>query len=331
MPASHKKSVQSQQKTQKSRLRRKKDFLLSIIVPAYNEEGNIQPLLERIVKTASKYRYEVIFINDSSTDNTEEVIREAIKQNKNVRLISLVRNFHHQLAITAGYHHAQGDAVVTIDADLQDPPELIEDMIQKWQAGNDVVYARRSSRDESFFKTFTATVFYKLIDNLSDTEIPQNVGDYRLVDRKVADMLNTMPEKARFIRGLVAWGGFPTAYVTFDRYERERGETHYPFKKMLNFALDGIVSFSTRPLRFATYIGFASAFLGILGIVYAIYRRFFLPPEYWVEGWTATFVAIMFFGGVQLLTIGIIGEYIGRIYAQMQDRPDYLVREKVNF
>lgn len=310
---------------------RKKNFLVSIVIPAYNEEENIDPLLERIVKTVSKHKYEVIFVNDSSTDTTEAKIRAAIKQNKNVKLISLERNFHHQLAITAGYHHAQGDVVVTIDADLQDPPELIADMISHWQNGSDVVYARRTVRNEAFFKTFTASLFYKLIDGLSDTDIPQNVGDYRLVDRKVADMLNSMPEKARFIRGLVAWGGFKTSYVEFERNERIAGETHYPFKKMLNFALDGIVSFSTRPLRFATYIGFTAAGLGILGIVYALYRRFFLPPAYWVEGWTATFVAIMFFGGVQLLTIGIIGEYIGRIYAQMQGRPDYLVKEKVNF
>ena len=310
---------------------RKKDFLLSIIVPAYNEEGNIEPLVERLVNTVSKHKYEIIFINDSSTDSTEEKIKDAMANNKNIKLISLVRNFHHQIAITAGYHHAKGDAVVTIDADLQDPPELIAEMISRWQDGSDVVYALRSIRNESFFKTFSASLFYRLIDGLSDTDIPQNVGDYRLIDKKVAATLNSMPEKARFIRGLVAWGGFKTSFVTFERNERTAGKSHYPFKKMLNLALDGGVSFSTRPLRFASYIGFAAAGLGLIGIMYALYRRFFLPPESWVEGWTATFVAIMFFGGVQLLTIGIIGEYIGRIYAQLQGRPDYLIKEKVNF
>jgi dolichol-phosphate mannosyltransferase len=311
--------------------RSKKDFLLSIIIPAYNEEGNIQPLLDRLIPVVSKYNYEVIFINDASKDNTEEEIRSAISKDKNIKLLTFIRNFHHQVAITAGYKHAQGDAVVTIDADLQDPPELIEDMVQAWLKGSDVVYAQRTIRKESFFKTFTAFTFYRLIDLLSDTTIPQNVGDFRLVDRKVVDMLNAMPEKARFIRGLVAWGGFKTSYVRFERHQRTVGQTNYPFKKMLSFALDGIVSFSIKPLRFATYMGFAAASMGIVGIMYAVYRRLFLPHEYWIEGWTAMFVGVMFFGGVQLLTIGIIGEYIGRIYTQLQNRPDYLIKEKINF
>lgn len=308
----------------------KTDFLVSVIVPAYNEEGNITALLDRLIPILKPYRYEIIFVNDASQDSTEEEIKQAIETNENVKLISFVRNFHHQMAITAGYQHAKGDVVITIDADLQDPPELITDMIHAWQKGSDVVYAQRTVRKESFFKTFTAATFYKLIDFLSDTEIPQNVGDFRLVDRKVVDMLNSMPEKARFIRGLVAWGGFKTSYISFERHERTHGQTHYPFRKMLSFALDGIISFSSRPLRFATYMGFLAATIGILGITYAIYRRLFLPHEYWVEGWTAMFVGVMFFGGVQLLTIGIIGEYIGRIYSQLQNRPDYLIKEKVN-
>lgn len=308
----------------------KNDFLISVIVPAYNEQGNITPLLDRLIPVLKPHNYEVIFVNDASKDRTEEEIRAAIKENKNIKLITLVRNFHHQMAITAGYKHAQGDAVVTIDADLQDPPELITDMIAKWQQGSDVVYAQRAVRNESFFKTFTAATFYKLIDFLSDTDIPQNVGDFRLIDRQVVDMLNAMPEKARFIRGLVAWGGFKTSYITFERHERTIGETHYPLRKMVSLALDGIISFSSKPLRFASYIGFLAASFGMLGIAYAIYRRLFLPHEYWVEGWTAMFVGVMFFGGVQLLTIGIIGEYIGRIYSQLQGRPDYLIKEKVN-
>lgn len=309
----------------------KKDPLITVIVPAYNEQGNIFPMVDRLTSILKDFRYEIIFVNDASKDHTEEEIKEAITHNKKIKLISFERNFHHQMAITAGYHHSKGDAVITIDCDLQDPPELIPEMIKAWQDGSDVVYAKRSIRHEGFFKTLTAAGFYKLIDKLSDTDIPQNVADFRLIDRKVVEMLNSMPERARFIRGLVAWGGFKTSYVMYERNEREVGKTNYSLTRMITFALDGIVSFSTKPLRFATYIGFAAAILGILGITYAIWRRFFLPPEYWVEGWTATFVGIMFFGGVQLVTIGIIGEYIGRIYSQLQNRPEYLIKEKVNF
>lgn len=307
-----------------------KNFLLSVIIPVYNEEGNIEPLLTRLTPILSDYSYEIIFVNDGSRDNTVEEVKDAASKNKNIKIVSLVRNFHHQVALTAGYHFAKGDAVVSIDADLQDPPELIRDMIKKWQEGYMVVYAKRAVRHEGFFKTLTAQAFYRLIDQLSDTDIPQNVGDYRLIDKEVVTMLNNMPEKSRFLRGLVAWGGFPSTEIPFERNEREIGTTHYPLKKMITLALDGIVSFSTKPLKFAMYMGFFSALLGMLGIVYAVYRRFVLPQEYWVEGWTATFVGIMFFGGVQLVTIGIIGEYIGRIYSQVQGRPAFLVKEKVN-
>lgn len=308
----------------------KNSFVLSVIIPVFNEEGNIDPLLKRLVPIVSVYSYEILFVNDGSSDNTVEEIKSAAKKNKNIRLISFVRNFGHQTALTAGYRYTSGDAVVTIDADLQDPPELIHEMIEKWQQDRKVVYAKRIARHESFFKRNTARAFYWLIDHLSDTDIPQNVGDYRLIDKAVVNMLNEMPEKARFFRGLVAWGGFPTDYVTFERKEREHGETHYPLKKMISLAMDGIISFSTKPLRFATYVGFWAGFLGLLGIAYALYRRFFLPTEYWVEGWTATFVGIMFFGGIQLMTVGIIGEYIARIYGQVQGRPDYLIEEKFN-
>ncbi len=308
----------------------KKDFLLSVIVPVYNEEGNIRLLLERLLPIVEKYNYELIFVDDGSVDKTAEDVKVFAKENKNIKLISFVRNFSHQTALTCGYIHAQGDVVVSIDADLQDPPELIDEMLLKWQEGYKVVYAKRSVRRESFFKTFTADSFYKLINVLSDTPIPHNVGDYRLIDREVVDMLNKLPEKARFLRGLVAWGGFSSAYVTFERNERIHGKTHYPLGKMMSFALNGIVSFTSKPLRFATYMGFTCAFFGFAGIMYAISRRIFLPHEYWVTGWTTIFVAIMFFGGVQLLTIGIIGEYIARIYTEIQGRPQFLIKEKVN-
>lgn len=308
----------------------KKDFLLSVIVPVYNEEGNIRTLLDRLLPIVEKYSYEIIFVDDGSKDDTVKDIKEFTEANKYIKLVSFVRNFSHQTALTCGYLYAQGDAVVTMDADLQDPPELIDEMVLKWHEGYKVIYAKRTARHEAFFKTVTADLFYRLINILSDTEIPHNVGDYRLIDREVVVMLNDLPEHARFLRGLVAWGGFPSAYVTFERKERMNGETHYPLKKMLGFALNGIVSFSSKPLRFATYIGFLCAVFGLMGIAYAISRRLLLPHEYWVTGWTTIFVAIMFFGGVQLLTIGIIGEYIARIYTELQNRPQFLIKDKIN-
>jgi dolichol-phosphate mannosyltransferase len=220
--------------------------------------------------------------------------------------------------------------VVTIDADLQDPPESITEMVAKWQAGAKVVYAKRKVRDvDSFFKKNTANIFYHLINFLSETPIPEEVGDFRLLDRAVVDFLNTLPEQARFLRGLVAWGGYPAEYVYFTREKRHAGKTHYTFSRMLNFAMEGIISFSTKPLRIASYIGFISAGMGFVGILYAIIGKFFLP-SYWVTGWTGLFVGIMFIGGVQLLTIGIIGEYISRIYTEIQRRPQYLIKEKIN-
>ena len=308
----------------------KKDFLLSVIIPAYNEQGNISDLIDKLLPVVEKYSYEIIFVDDGSKDATEEEIRKAAHENKNIKLIAFTRNFGHQTALTCGYSHAKGDCVVTIDADLQDPPELIHDMVKKWQEGFKIVYAKRQVRDESFFKTMTADLFYDLINLLSQTPIPRNVGDYRLIDKEVVALLNEMPERFRFLRGMVAWGGFKSTFVNFDRKKRESGQTHYPVSKMIGFALNGIVSFSTRPLRIATFIGILASIVGLVGIVYAIYRRLFLPSLYWVPGWTATFVAIMFFGGVQLITIGIIGEYIGKIYSEIQGRPQYLIKEKIN-
>lgn len=307
-----------------------KNFLLSVIIPVYNEEKNISPLLKRLLPVTEKYLYEIIFINDGSTDKTVEEIKKNIKKNKRIKLISFIRNFGHQAALTAGYHFAKGDCVVSIDADLQDPPELIDQLIKKWQEGVKIVYAQREERNDGFFKKLTATLFYRLINFLSERPIPEEVGDYRLIDREVVDFLNSLPEKSRFLRGLVAWPGFSSTSVSFKRDKRFAGKTHYPLSKMVNFALDGIVSFSTKPLKIASYLGFLASFFGTLGIIYALYRRLFLPHEYWVTGWTAIFVSVVFFGGIQLITIGIIGEYIGKIYKEIQNRPTYLIKEKIN-
>lgn len=308
-----------------------KNGLISVVIPVYNEEDNISPLVEQVGYVLDRREFELIFVNDGSVDKTEEIIKKISRSDNHVKLISFVRNFGHQTALTAGYHAAKGACVISMDADLQDTPELIEKMLKEWQRGAKIVYAKRISRDDSMFKRLTAYLFYRLINMLSDTPIPPEVGDFRLLDREVVNLLNKMPEKSRFLRGLVAWGGYPSAYIPFSRKKRRSGQTHYPLSKMLNFALDGIVSFSTKPLKIASYLGFITSILGFAGILYALYRRYFLPHEYWVTGWTALFVAIMFFGGIQLLTIGIIGEYIGKIYREVQGRPTFLVKEKVNF
>jgi len=307
-----------------------KNFLLSIIIPVYNEEQNIAPLIKRLQPIVSKYRYEIIFINDGSSDNTTAEIKKQAIKDKNIKLISFTRNFGHQVALTAGYQFSSGDCVISMDADLQDPPELIDKLIEKWKKGFKIVYGRREEREDSLFKNMTAYFFYRLINFLSDTPIPKDIGDYRLLDREVVDFLNKLPEKSRFLRGLVAWGGYSATAVNFRRNRRLLGKTHYPLSKMISFALDGIISFSTKPLKIATYLGFLSSFLGVLGVIYALYRRLFLPHQYWVTGWTAIFVAIMFFGGIQLITIGIIGEYLGKMYKEIQGRPPFLIKEKIN-
>lgn len=306
------------------------NFLLSIIVPVFNEKENILPLLKRILPIINEYDHEIIFIDDGSNDKTADEIKNETKKNKNIKLLSFNRNFGHQMAITCGYNNAKGDCVISIDADLQDPPEIIPKMIEKWKNGAKIVYAKRNRRKgDNFFKRLTASIFYKFINFLSDTPIPCEVGDFRLLDRDVINFLNNLPEQSRFLRGLVAWGGYPIEYVYFEREKRNAGDTHYPLSKMVNLALDGIISFSTKPLRLASIIGFISATLGFVGIIYAIFGRIFLPG-YWVTGWTALFVGIMFLGGVQLITIGIIGEYISRIYKEIQKRPLYIIKEKLN-
>lgn len=306
------------------------NFLLSIIVPVYNEENNIGLFLERLIPIIKNYQYEIIFVNDGSRDQTLQEIKKQTKKNNHIKMVSFYRNFGHQMALSCGYKYAKGDCVVALDVDLQDPPEIIPQMIEKWQKGAKIVYAKREKRDsDSFFKKFTAQFFYKLINFLSDIPIPENVGDYRLLDREVVDFLNNLKEQPRFLRGLVAWGGYPAEYVYFTRDKRLKGETHYTFAKMLNFALDGITSFSIKPLRIATYLGFFVATVGFLGIIYAVLGKIFLPT-YWITGWTALFVGIMFIGGVQLITIGIIGEYIGKIYKEIQRRPHFTISEKWN-
>lgn len=311
-------------------MQKNNDFLLSIIIPVLNEKDNIKPLLQRLLPIIKNYKYEVIFIDDGSTDNTKSEIKKYTTKNSTIKLISFYRNFGHQMALSCGYSTASGDCIISMDSDLQDPPEIIQQMLNKWKSGSLVVYAKRKTRKvDNLFKRISASFFYNLMNFLSDVPIPKDVGDFRLLDRKVVDYLNSLPEQSKFLRGLVAWGGFPASYVSFDREKRNSGETNYSFGKMVNFALDGIISFSVKPLRLATFFGFLAAFIGFLGMLYAIIGKFYFPQDL-VSGWAAIFVGLMFLGGVQLITIGIIGEYIGKIFTQIQNRPNYTIKERLN-
>jgi dolichol-phosphate mannosyltransferase len=277
-----------------------------------------------------KYDFEVICVDDGSRDKTYNLLCAAAETNPRLRIVKFARNFGHQIAVTAGIDAASGDAVVLIDADLQDPPEVVVQMIEKWEDGFDVVYGVRASRaGETAFKLVTARGFYRLLNKLSEVAIPLDTGDFRLMSRPVVDVLKSMPERHRFVRGMVAWIGFKQTALPYERVERFAGESKYPLRKMLKFALDGLLSFSTKPLQVSVTLGLLAAALAMLGIVYAIALRVF--SSVWVEGWTALMIAVLFMGGVQLVSLGIIGEYIGRIYSEVKRRPLYIVGEKVGF
>ena len=307
--------------------------LLSVVVPCFNEEevlGETYRQLSETLQAVEPAAYELIFVNDGSSDRTLEILQTLQRSDDRVKYISLSRNFGHQIAITAGMAHTQGDAVAVIDADLQDPVSVILEMVDSWRQGVDVAYGVRTEREgETAFKRWTASAFYRFINKLSDTKIPLDTGDFRLIDRKVADAMNEMGEQYRFVRGMVAWTGFRQEPVYYARARRFAGETKYPLSRMLRLAADSIVSFSTVPLRLASYLGLATSFLAVIGIVYALFVR--LLTEDWVPGWTFLFIAILFVGGVQLIFLGIIGEYLGRIYGEVKRRPLYLIQDKAGF
>ncbi|MFL5574518.1 MAG: glycosyltransferase family 2 protein [Gemmatimonadaceae bacterium] len=307
--------------------------LLSVVVPCYNEEAVIAETHRRlgeVLDALPELASEVIYVDDGSRDGTRRLLREIQRHDDRVRVVGLSRNFGHQLAVTAGVDHAAGDAVVLIDADLQDPPEVIAQMVERWRAGYEVVYGVRTDRaGESAFKRATAKAFYLLINRVSDTDIPVDVGDFRLMDRKVVDVLRSMPERDRFVRGMVSWAGYRQAALPYRRAARLAGESKYPVWKMVRFALDGIASFSTVPLRLAGWAGFAASTLAMVGIVYALVLRLF--TSIWVTGWTALFIVVLFLGGVQLISLGIIGEYVGRIYGESKRRPLYVTQERLGF
>ncbi len=304
----------------------------SIVVPVYNEELVVLESYRRLSAVMKEVGepYELIFVNDGSRDKTESIVSHLCEQDACVKLLSFSRNFGHQTAITAGMDYSAGQAVVVIDADLQDPPEVIIEMIEKWKEGYDVVYGQRISRQgETVFKKVTAKMFYRLLKTLTNVDIPVDTGDFRLIDRKVCDALSSLTEKNRYVRGLVSWAGFRQTAVRFHRAERFAGETKYPFKKMLKFAIDGITTFSYKPLKIATYLGFFVSVLSFLYLLVVIYLKLFTDQT--VSGWASTLSVSLFFNGVVLMMLGIIGEYIGRIYDETKNRPLYIIREKKGF
>lgn len=301
---------------------------ISVVVPVYNEEKGLPELFERLRTAVEKVSRdaEFIFVNDASKDGSLELIRQLAETDKRVRYISFSRNFGHQIAVTAGLEHSRGKAVVIIDGDLQDPPELIPALYEEYCKGFKVVYARRKSRaGESWFKKSTARLFYRLLKRLTHVQIPIDTGDFRLIDRQIVEQLRLMPEPNKFLRGQIAWMGFRQTFVEFDRDARKYGKTGYPLKKMMRFALDGITAFSDLPLKFATAAGFLVSAIALLVIFYALFSHFVL--NHTITGWTSLIVSSMFIGGIQLFAIGIIGEYIGRINNSVRNRPLYIMEE----
>lgn len=308
-------------------------MLVSVIVPCYNEEQVIAETGREIVAALAAIEdldFEIIYVDDGSSDRTIDVLRAIRAADDRARVVRLSRNFGHQVAVSAGLEHALGDAAVIMDADLQDPPGVIPEMVARWRDGYHVVYGMRTDRPgETAFKVWTAKLFYRLINRLSKIKIPLDVGDFRLLDRRVIDVLLAMPERDRFLRGMVSWIGFRQVAVMYRRAERRAGKGKYPLLKMLQFAADGVISFSLTPLRLALWVGFMSIGLALAGIIYALIIRLYTND--WVRGWTSIFTAVLFIGGAQLVTLGIIGEYIGRIYAEVKRRPLYVVQERLGF
>ena len=301
---------------------------ISVVIPVHNEEGNIFPLYQELLNTIQKIgtAYEFIYIDDGSTDLSYRNIQILAEQDKNVKYIHFSKNFGHQNAVFAGLEKSNGDAIVIIDADLQDPPQLIEKLYQKFIEGYEVVFAQRTYRsDETWLKLASAKLFYRFINKLSDVYIPEDTGDYRMISKKVKDVICSMPEQNKFIRGQIAWAGFKQVGVPFERQGRRSGKTNYSYSQMFKFAYDGIVSFSNRPLHLATYVGFLISLTAFAVIIYSVYQKYWNNNT--VQGWTSIMLSVLFLGGVQLICLGIIGEYIGRILDNVKDRPNYVIKE----
>ena len=305
--------------------------LVSLVVPVFNESEVIGVFYGRASQALAAiegFDYELVFVDDGSRDDSYAQLTALAAADPRVQVIRFSRNFGHQIAITAGLDHARGDCVVVIDADLQDPPEVVAEMVEKWREGFDVVYGVRAEREgETAMKLFTATAFYRLLNRLTSIQIPANVGDFRLMSRRAVDQLRQLREKDRFVRGLVSWIGFNQTGLTYSRDKRYAGETKYPYRKMIKFAFDGITSFSTVPLKLATWTGYGAALLAVLYLLSVFVQKML---GYTVDGWATIMVAMLFMGSVQLICLGILGEYLGRIFNEVKPRPMYVIQDVVN-
>lgn len=303
--------------------------VLSIVVPVFNEEAVLPETYRRLTAVMEKLKepYELLFVNDGSKDKSGVILEELAQKDRRVRVVHFARNFGHQAAITAGMDYARGEAVVVIDADLQDPPEVILEMVAKWREGYEVVYGKRIKREgETFFKRFTASLFYRFLQRMTNVDIPLDTGDFRLLDQKVVEIMRLLREKNRFVRGLVSWVGFRQIALPYVREKRFAGETKYPLRKMLKLAWDGITAFSDKPLKIASYIGFTLSLLSFIYLLVVLIGKLFGQST--VPGWASIVVINLFFNGVILIILGVMGEYIGRIYDEAKNRPLYIV-EKV--
>ncbi|MFJ6391641.1 glycosyltransferase family 2 protein [Streptomyces sp. NPDC091972] len=305
--------------------------LVSYVLPVYNEEDGIKAFhaeLTTALGERPEFDYELVYVNDGSGDGSLTILKELAKDDERVRVVDFARNFGHQIAITAGLDVARGDAVIVMDTDLQDPPRVSLELVDAWREGAEIVHARRRSRQDTAFKRATAHLYYRVLRSSTDVDIPLDTGDFRLLDRRVADELRKYRERSRFVRGIVASMGYRQTEVAFDRDERFAGETKYPLRKMARLAIDGVTSFSTAPLKAITRLGFVVLALSLLGIVYALAMKFF-RPDITVSGWTMMMCVVLFLGGTQMLSLGVIGAYVGRIYSEAQGRPLYLVRNVI--
>ena len=306
---------------------------VTLVIPMYYEEKVADECYKRVKENLNRlenYEHEIIFVNDGSKDKTLKILKDIANNDKCVKVISFSRNFGHQAAVTAGIKYITGDAIVIMDADLQDPPELIPEMLKLWEEGNEVIYGKRKTRKgESAFKLLTAKMFYTFLNSMSEVEIPKNTGDFRLVDRKVIDVINSLPEHNKFLRGLFSWVGFEQKAFLYDRPKRELGATKYPFKKMFKLASDGILSFSTKPMKIVGELGVISILFSIAVLIYSL-CSYLGQWNNLTPGWTSIMVCITFFAGVQLLSLWVLSEYISRIYDESKGRPEYIIKEKIN-
>lgn len=303
--------------------------LISIVIPIYNEQENIKELYNSLSNTLSEQNYEIIFVNDGSTDDSYSIVQEISEKDSKVKLLSFTRNFGHEAATTAGIEYAKGNAIIVMDGDLQDPPELIPDMIKLWQSGYEVVYAEREKREgETILKKITSSLFYKFLDLVSETHIPKNTGDFRLMDRKVVEDYKKLKEKNRLFRGLVSWVGYNQTSIKFKRHKRFAGKTKYNYFKLFRLALDSVTSFSIKPLFFITMVGiFISLLSFVLGLAFVLIKLLLRFP---VPGWTSLVVLILLLNGFQIFLLGIVGEYIARMFIEVKNRPLYLIKDIID-